>query len=256
MSQSFMTEHGGRLMDNGYSVIPIMPGSKVPGRLSGGKWSPYPDWSRHCDRPTKPFEVDIWRRWPGCGVGIATGGVVGIDIDIMDAALAIEIANLATSMLGDTPCLRIGQQPKRLLVYRAATPFAGRKRLPLEVLARGQQFVAYAIHPVTGQPYAWPEDGLTDTPLADLPEITEAACDAFLDAAWDIVPAALRKTTLNMDSPSDTWRGRSDPRGTPEAVAAAAGVCRPRPSTRDPGAACICSLGPGMWASVSGAHLH
>ena len=53
------------------------------------------------------------------------------------------------------------QAPKRLLVYRAATAFRGRKRHPLEVLARGQQFVAYAIHPVTGQPYAWPEDGLT-----------------------------------------------------------------------------------------------
>ena len=43
--------------------------------------------------------------------------------------------------------------PKRLLVYRTAVPFAGRKRHPLEVLARGQQFVAYAVHPNTGRPY-------------------------------------------------------------------------------------------------------
>lgn len=100
----------------------------------------------------------------GCGVGIATGAVVGIDIDILDGALAIQLAELATSMLGDTPCLRIGRAPKRLLVYRAATPFAGRKRLPLEVLARGQQFVAHAVHPDTRQPYAWPWRTACSTP--------------------------------------------------------------------------------------------
>jgi hypothetical protein len=219
--KDFMAQFGARLMDNGYPVIPIMPGAKVPGHFRKGGWAAYPDWTRHCDRATKSFEIDIWRRWPDCAVGIACGAVVGIDIDVPDASVAVALTDLAKRMLGETPCLRIGQAPKRLLVYRADTAFRGRKRHPLEVLARGQQFVAYAIHPVTGQPYAWPEDGLTDTPLADLPEITEAACDAFLDAAWDMVPAALRKTTLNMDSPSDTWRGPSDPRGTPEAVAAA-----------------------------------
>ncbi|MCA3324847.1 MAG: bifunctional DNA primase/polymerase [Roseomonas sp.] len=219
--KDFMAQFGARLVDNGYPVIPIMPGAKVPGHFRKGAWAAYPDWTRHCDRPTKTFEIDIWRRWPDCAVGIACGAVVGIDIDVPDASVAVALTDLAKRMLGETPCLRIGQSPKRLLVYRADTVFRGRKRHPLEVLARGQQFVAYAIHPVTGQAYAWPEEGLTDTPLADLPEIAEAACDAFLDAAWDMVPAALRKTTLNMDGPSDTWRGPSDPRGTPEAVAAA-----------------------------------
>ncbi|QYU66463.1 bifunctional DNA primase/polymerase [Leptolyngbya sp. 15MV] len=122
---SFMASHGGRLADNGYAVIPIMPGSKVPGRFTGGRWVPYPDWTRHADRPTKPFEIEIWQRWPDCGVGVACGQAVGIDIDVTDAALAIELAGLATSMLGDTPCLRIGQPPKRLLVYRAVESFAG-----------------------------------------------------------------------------------------------------------------------------------
>ena len=107
---SFMAEHGARLVDNGYAVIPIMPGAKVPGRFSAGEWTPYLDWTRHADRPTKPFEIDIWRRWPGCGVGIACGAVVGLDIDVMDAALAIQLADLATEMLGDTPCIRIGQR--------------------------------------------------------------------------------------------------------------------------------------------------
>jgi hypothetical protein len=218
---AFMADYGERLIDNGYSVIPIMPGTKVPGRFTGGEWSPYPDWARHCDRPTKPFEVDIWRRWPGCGVGIATGAVVGIDIDILDGALAIQIAELATSMLGDTPCLRIGRAPKRLLVYRAATPFAGRKRLPLEVLARGQQFVAHAVHPDTGQPYVWPEDTLLATPIAQLPMLDEAAAMAWLDRAHALIPPELRPRSLHLPSNDATWRGPSDPRGTLEAVKAA-----------------------------------
>ncbi|WP_137179192.1 bifunctional DNA primase/polymerase [Roseomonas sp. AR75] len=218
---SFMASHGGRLADNGYAVIPIMPGSKVPGRFTASRWVPYPDWTRHADRPTKPFEIDIWQQWPDCGVGIACGAVVGIDIDVTDAALAIELASLATSMLGDTSCLRIGQSPKRLLVYRAAAPFAGRKRLPLEVLARGQQFVAHAIHPGTGQPYAWPEETLLDVPLAKLPAVDEAGAMAWLDRAHALIPPELKPQSLSLGSPPADWTGPADPRGTFDAVKAA-----------------------------------
>lgn len=218
---AFMADYGERLVDNGYSVIPIMPGTKVPGQFRSGEWTPYPDWSRHCDRPTKPFEVDIWRRWPGCGIGIATGAVVGIDIDILEGALAIQLAELATSMLGDTPCLRIGRAPKRLLVYRAETPFAGRKRHPLELLARGQQFVAYAIHPDTGRPYEWPDESLVEMPLSRLPVVDEAGCTAFLDAAWQLVPDEVRVNSILAAAPTSTWRGPSDPKGTRDAIAAA-----------------------------------
>jgi hypothetical protein len=216
-----MAQYGSRLADNGYPVIPLMPGSKVPGRHHVGQWTPYPDWARHCDRTTKPFEVDIWQRWPGCGVGIAAGVVVGIDIDVLDAALSIQIADLAAQMLGDTPCWRIGRAPKRMLVYRADSPFAGRKRHPLELLARGQQFVAYAVHPDTGQPYAWPEANLLDVPLDRLPAVDEAACLAFLDAAWQLVPEALRTRSLRLEDSQGAWKGASDPRGTYDAVKAA-----------------------------------
>ncbi len=219
---SFMAEHGARLVDNGYAVIPIMPGAKVPGRFSGGAWTPYPDWTRHTDRPTKPFEIDIWRRWPECGVGIACGAVVGLDIDVMDAALAIQLTELATDMLGDTPCLRIGQPPKRLLVYRSEVPFAGRKRHPLEVLARGQQFVAHAVHPGTGQPYAWPLDSVLDVPLGSLPAVAEDQVMAWLDRAYARIPAEMKPRTLMADSaPAGAWKGPSDPRGTFAAVQAA-----------------------------------
>ena len=101
-------------------------------------------------------------RWPDAGVGIVCGPVVAVDIDITDPELALELERLCRARLGDTPALRIGRAPKRLLVYRAAAPFAGIRRAPLEVLGLGQQFVAHAIHPDTGRPYEWPEESLAD----------------------------------------------------------------------------------------------
>ena len=166
--------------------------------------------------------LNIWRRWPACGVGIACGSIVGLDIDILDGELAIQLADLATAMLGETPCIRIGQSPKRLLVYRTDTPFAGRKRHPLEVLARGSQFVAYAVHPGTGRPYDWPEDNPLDVPLENLPAVTESQVMAWLDQAYALIPAEMKPRTLIGDGvPADVWRGPSDPRGTYEAVRSA-----------------------------------
>jgi hypothetical protein len=220
---SFMARFGAQLVDNGYPVIPIMPGSKVPGRYSQGQWTPYPGWPRHGDRPTTLNEVDIWASWPDCGIGIATGSIVALDIDVTDAAVAHALAELATEHLGATPCLRIGQAPKRLLLYRTETPFAGRKRPPLEVLAHGQQFVAYAIHPGTGQPYAWPDENPLVVPCDALPAVTETQVLAWLDAAYATLPDALRPATLatTVSSSPGIWRGPSDPRGTYDAVAAA-----------------------------------
>ena len=122
------------------------------------------------------MELQEWSRWPEAGVGIVAGSVAGVDIDIADdAELALRIEQLARERLGDTPAMRIGQAPKRLLVYRTAAPFKGLKCHPLEVLCLGQQFVAYAIHPGTGRPYEWPEEGLADVDIGSLPAIDEAA---------------------------------------------------------------------------------
>jgi hypothetical protein len=97
------------------------------------------------------------------------GEIVGIDIDVRDAPLAQQLAALAKKHLGSAPT-RIGAAPKILLLYRvtgdtfpkAAT---GCYRLPgdevgdkphrVEILAKGQQFVAYNIHPETKKPYKW-----------------------------------------------------------------------------------------------------
>lgn len=93
--------------------------------------------------------------------------------------------------------LRLGRAPKRLLVYRTSSPFRGIRRAPLEVLCLGQQFVAYAVHPDTGQPYAWPEDGLSELDLESLPVIDAEMAAAFMEEALALVPPELRPTSLS-----------------------------------------------------------
>jgi Primase C terminal 2 (PriCT-2)/Bifunctional DNA primase/polymerase, N-terminal len=230
-TDNFMTRFGSTLTANGYRPIPLLPNDKVPGRYAQGIWTPYPDWARHCERPTRNFELDIWSRWPNCAVGLACGNVIGIDIDVIDKEHVLEpgadaeacalIEKLARDMLGDTPAKRIGMAPKRMLVYRSTEPFNGFKRHPLEVLGVGSQFVGYAIHKDTGRPYEWPDESLAELDISRLPAINEAQARAFMDRAWTMVPPALRQTRLSQSEGVSAWAGPGDPKGTLEAVKAA-----------------------------------
>lgn len=217
---SYMAQLGATLVDRGFPILPIQPHTKKPGLYKLGAWHEYPKWSRHCERETTDDEVDIWGNWPEAGIGIAAGRVIGIDIDILDSpALAQEIEALAKRMLGETPAVRIGRAPKRLLVYRAVQPFAGFKYPPIEVLGLGQQFIAYGIHPDTGQPYDWPVSTLADLTPDELPGITEAQAREFAKEAYRLIPAELRPKTLGVGllTPVDGAH-LPEQRGTYEAV--------------------------------------
>jgi hypothetical protein len=221
--QSYMARFGPRLIANGYPIVPILPGTKKPGSYRRGQWRDYPAWTRHAERPTTEQELAVWVTWPDAGIGVVCGLAAAVDIDIAsDAELALRIERLARERLGDTPALRIGKAPKRLLVYRAAEPFKGIKRHPLEVLCLGQQFVAYADHPQTGKPYEWPEEGLADIDVVDLPAITEEQARAFLDEAVALLPPELRQTQLtpapSIAAPASSAHGQQ---GTPEALRSA-----------------------------------
>ena len=198
-ANNFMAQLGATLVDRGFPILPIQPNTKKPGLYKLGAWHEYPKWSRHCERDTTDNEVDVWGNWPEAGIGIAAGRVIGIDIDMLDShAIALAIEALAKRMLGDTPAVRIGRAPKRLLVYRAAQPFCGFKYPPIEVLGVGQQFIAYGIHPDTGKPYEWPVCTLAELSPEDLPCITEAQAREFAKEAYRLIPVELRPKTLGV----------------------------------------------------------
>ena len=134
--------------------MPLVPGKKRP-LLTG--WSTI---------PISLERVERWaREFPNHGIGLRTGVLVGVDVDILDPDLAHQVDQLARDRLGDT-LTRVGLWPKRLLPYRTEAPSSkitvgtleGAK---VELLGLGQQFVAFGIHPDTGQPYRW----IDDTPL-------------------------------------------------------------------------------------------
>ncbi len=219
-NKNYMAQLGATLVDRGFPILPIQPNTKKPGLYKLGEWHEYPKWSRHCERDTTENEVDIWGNWPEAGIGIAAGRVIGIDIDVLASlAVAMEIEALAKRMLGDTPAVRIGHAPKRLLVYRAVQPFAGFKYPPIEVLGMGQQFIAYGVHPDTGQPYSWPVSTLADLSPEDLPAITEAQAREFAKEAYQLIPADLRPKTLGVGLRANMESANlPEQRGTFEAV--------------------------------------
>ena len=193
MSENFMQQYGAKLVDAGYRIVPIMPGTKRPGRFNESQWGELGRWT---EISAQSFHVDIWSKWPGCGIGILTGEVIAIDIDILDEDVAVKVGEVFQEKLGKTDFIRIGKSPKALYLYRTDKPFSKISLHPIEVLGTGQQFVAYANHPDTSKPYRWPfllphENPITALPLVTREQVLEAA-----EAAYQTLPPNLRQRKL------------------------------------------------------------
>jgi hypothetical protein len=182
---SALGRYGKHLAERGWPIIPIKPSSKKPALETWQK--------RH--RPPTPDELSYWRRRFGeaCGIGFVCHGLVGIDIDCLDEELANKVRDLAIDILGESRFERVGRKPKTLLLYRTDDSIEsgqlGEKDALVEVFARtstgAKQFVAYGVHPVTNQPYAWIDEDnqpLNCTP-AQLPRVSQAQVNQFLDEA-------------------------------------------------------------------------
>lgn len=169
------------VLANGYSPLPLKPRSKQPARAN---------WQH-----SKCTESDFASNH---GVGVLTGDIVGIDIDISHPVIGPAMIAWCLEHLGSAP-ERVGAAPRVMLVYRAEVagskrnsasffdptdatkPSGKRNDQQIEVLGQGQQFVAYAVHPDTGKQYKWVDlfGGLEYWPAADLPVVTETQIDAL-----------------------------------------------------------------------------
>ncbi len=162
-----------QLLEQGFEPLPVRPGKKVPAVT---RWS---------KTPIDAATIEKWcQKYPDYGVGLRTGRLVGLDIDISDDPdEAHGVQALAEERFGKT-LMRVGQWPKRLLLYRTDTSFPKLKAGKVEILGLGQQFVAFGMHPDTGMPYYWPEgETPMDVELAELPVINEDMAKEFLAEA-------------------------------------------------------------------------
>lgn len=190
MTNSPYSRCGAELVDMGYSAIPIMPGSKRPGSVSGGQWYGDMDWSRFCDRLPTEIETGIWSRWPDAGVCVAidkTLKVIDIDTDDPDLRAAIE------AVLPDSPVKKRGKKGYSAF-FRGSDnivnrPFnlllpGGFESRVIDLLAYGRQTVLPpTLHPDSGKPYEWTtEDTLMDTPLEKLPELPDDIAERLVEA--------------------------------------------------------------------------
>ena len=149
----------------------------------------------------------------GCGQpGILTRITPAIDIDVLDEVVADKLQRLAEQMIGAS-ATRIGQAPKRALLFRTDSPFDkistpvytssdGRVH-KVEVLCRGQQIVVYGIHPNTRRPYTWvgakpgPElkrDALPLLTAEKAAEFIEAAARCMSEQGWTPKKSTNRQT--------------------------------------------------------------
>lgn len=169
--EHYLKQHGGVLVDNGYQIVPIKPGTKYPELKA---------WQKVDAREELPKWLSNGHA--ESGIGILTKWNPAIDIDCRDQEVVDEILDHIELTLGGAP-IRIGDAPKTLLLYRTDEPFrkvaSKRYRSPdgaehqLEILGDGQQFVAYAIHPGTGQPYHWTtETAPHNLPADELPTLS------------------------------------------------------------------------------------
>lgn len=165
-----------KLLDNGYEPVPLRPREKRP--VPEGWTTAVID----------EAQVLQWiRELPNAGVGIRTGHVVGIDIDVLDPEIAHQMGRIVEGRTGAT-LMRVGLWPKRLYLVRTEQPFAKKSIRKLEILGLGQQFVTFGIHPKTRSPYYWTDETPLDLPLSDLPLVDEATCIDLLNELAALLP--------------------------------------------------------------------
>jgi bifunctional DNA primase/polymerase-like protein len=194
-----------QLLDNDWNVVPSSPRDKECYVVG---WSAI---------ETSEFHLSKWEwSYPAHTNTAAVGNrnYFGVDIDVLsDPELAHRIQALAFEHLGITPFIRVGQWPKRLLVYRkrydvletsnhghgartsSSTIYSRSFKAAngsgdgIEILSNSKQFVINGFHCKAGRPYCWVGGAspLEDTPNV-APLVRQGQVDEFLDAVEEILP--------------------------------------------------------------------
>jgi hypothetical protein len=161
MNPSYLKEYGPGLISNGYKIIPIKKGSKIPAVKGWTKIDADHD------------QLEQWVSDGLEGIGISCKNSPAVDIDVLDEEVSSQMVD---AVLQQFPggLVRVGKAPKTLLAYRTDKPFKKVRSCTykdifddhhaVEVLGDGQQYVAYGDHPDTLKPYEWIANGSGSPP--------------------------------------------------------------------------------------------
>ena len=198
----------------GPSAFPEMLPNEIADMLIGQGYSPVPcNGKRPTGKewPERKFKASDFR-WKA-NVGIKTGqGIALIDIDVTDADALEAIAEEWEARHPQCP-RRTGHAPKTAFLVRSDLDKKIDRKLTglptdnkgnpqkIEVLANGQQFIAYGIHPDTDKAYRWhdlepldPCGGSKD----DLPFVSAAEIKDFVN--WVAARYAKKRSSTSISS--------------------------------------------------------
>jgi Bifunctional DNA primase/polymerase, N-terminal/Protein of unknown function (DUF3987) len=168
-------KHAERLLERGYAVVPIIPGTKKPGFFHNGNWVGLVEWTKRFNgRSSLNSERKSWgRNNTGIGVlaGPASGDLIGVDIDTEDpqiiAALLVVLPPTEVKKAGAKGETRFYHGPS---IGSASWSIDGQR--VVEIIGPGRQTVLPpTVHP-DGAPYRWlGPDTLEDLEPRDLPAL-------------------------------------------------------------------------------------
>lgn len=183
-------------IDNGWFPLPVMNaklGDKTTGKNPNKK-----GWEEKARRGNT-VSFDEWRT----NTGILCDGMFTLDVDLNDAApdaadLSKVFMQIIADKFGKAAIVRRRANSSRFLtVFRVATSERLQTKIKVEnkttghaveVLATGQQFVAFGFHWEVGAELTW-DNNLSPKNLnfADLPELTEHQIFDFMDRCRDVL---------------------------------------------------------------------
>jgi hypothetical protein len=175
-----------QLRQYGYMPIPLF--GKVPALKS---WQTYTVISADMIR--------LWEKvWPDTNTGCLTRYMPALDIDLLNEAAAVAVEDLVRERFEERGWIlvRIGQAPKRALLFHTHCPFPkitvnltapNGHAEKLEFLCDGQQVVVDGIHPETGKPYHWFGGEPWRYRRDELPRIHKPEAQQFINDAANLL---------------------------------------------------------------------
>ncbi len=204
IDKDFLHLFGETVINNGYNIVPLPHASKYPAGV--------PDWN---NMKMSVGSISFWVKDKGYdGIGVLGKSTPAVDIDVHSTELSNKLVEFITDRY--PTCLkRVGQVPKVLIPFKTDKPLKKRyigftdaqgTEHKVEILADGQQWAACGVHPDTGLPYQWLDDGnsILNVPHDDLPVLTKDFIDELFEYVKTILPEGAK---LGISASSKAKRG-------------------------------------------------
>jgi putative DNA primase/helicase len=235
-----------QLLRNGWVPLPVTsPDYRHEKVKNPGKQPFFKGWDLVTAETITPEMVAGWPQTVRnhTNTGLVANMMAAVDIDVPVADIALKLEGIANTLLGVTPFHRVGKAPKLLMCYRVDAPLKKREtpelflpdgtKTQIEILADGQQFVAFGVHPDTGRDYEWLDASPLDAQFNLVPLVKEDALRSYLAAAEAVLRAAGGRTEKEIEAAK---KAEADPAGADKGSDQAGGGLTPRPVQGRPAA--------------------